>query len=51
MFHGIRVAIGGRLQVNEISVWGFRLPHVDVHVAKFPAGFLEFKGVALLVDY
>ena len=29
---------------------GFRWPHVNVCVAKFLAGFLEFRGVALLVD-
>ena len=29
---------------------GFRWLHVDVRVAKFSVGFLEFKGAALLVD-
>ena len=29
---------------------GFRWPHVHVRVAEFLAGFLEFRGAALLVD-
>ena len=29
---------------------GFRWPHVDVCVAEFSAGCLEFRGVALFVD-
>ena len=29
---------------------GFMWPHVDVHVAEFPVGFLEFREAALLVD-
>ena len=29
---------------------GFRWPHVDVYVVEFLAGFLEFRGAALLVD-
>ena len=29
---------------------GFRWPHVDVRVAEFSAGFLMFRGAALLLD-
>ena len=29
---------------------GFRWLHVDVRVAEFSAGLLEFRGAALLVD-
>ena len=29
---------------------GFRWAYVDVCVAEFPVGFLEFRGTALLVD-
>ena len=28
----------------------FRWLHVDIRVAEFLAGFLEFRGAALLVD-
>ena len=34
----------------QFGVKRFRWPHVDVRVAEFSAGFLEFRGVALLVD-
>ena len=29
---------------------GFRWLHVDVSVAEFLAGFLEFRGAELLID-
>ena len=33
----------------QLGSWGYKWPHVDVHMAEFSAYFLEHRVAALLV--